>query len=273
MDGGRPWFGVPGGLPASYMFNNYPYNYAAGYGGISLGSSYEQSSPESNFLRLAEESSRGAFRSIESLVSAVTSISNMLISTHNAVFSSFRAVIGVVDQFRSLKYQVMEVILATLLRWIVYLWRRILIALRMKPKNYAHSDALWESIHAGQPAQHSKPLLPLNWPTVLFWLMALGGPYVIYRCVSQLVKSAEDAQQSWMKGRGEHYVARALYEFRASSQQELSMREGDQLRVAPKSQQPKGLRDWLLAWCVSGDARHSGFNSRSIKRFFQFNRW
>jgi hypothetical protein len=77
-------------------------------------------SPESNFVRLAEgkhnklgkiiyfclESSRNAFQSIEAVVSAVASVANMLNSTHNAVFSSFRAVIGVVEQFSILKKQV-----------------------------------------------------------------------------------------------------------------------------------------------------------------------
>lgn len=40
--------------------------------------------------------------------SAVASVANMLNSTHNAVFSSFRAVIGVVEQFSILKKQVVS---------------------------------------------------------------------------------------------------------------------------------------------------------------------
>lgn len=49
------------------------------------------------------ESSRGAFQSIESVVNAFASVANMLSSTHNAVFSSFRAVIGLVEQFSTMK--------------------------------------------------------------------------------------------------------------------------------------------------------------------------
>lgn len=74
------------------------------YGNGMYGNMYGQN--ESNFARLAEESSRGAFQSIESVVNAVTSVANMLSSTHNAVYSSFRAVIGVVEQFGRLKMQV-----------------------------------------------------------------------------------------------------------------------------------------------------------------------
>lgn len=40
------------------------------------------------------------------MVGAVTSVANMLNSTHAAVFSSFRAVIGVVEQFHVMKKQV-----------------------------------------------------------------------------------------------------------------------------------------------------------------------
>lgn len=52
------------------------------------------------------ESSRNAFQSIEAVVGAVTAVANMLNSTHSAVFSSFRAVIGVVEQFHVMKRQV-----------------------------------------------------------------------------------------------------------------------------------------------------------------------
>lgn len=48
----------------------------------------------------------GAFQSIEAVVTAVTSVANMLNSTQNAIYSSFRAVIGVVEQFSRLKSQV-----------------------------------------------------------------------------------------------------------------------------------------------------------------------
>lgn len=60
----------------------------------------------SNGYTFSLESSRDAFQSLESVVNAVNAISNMLNSTHSAIFNSFRAVIGVVDQFRLLKNQV-----------------------------------------------------------------------------------------------------------------------------------------------------------------------
>lgn len=51
--------------------------------------------PETRFIQLAEESSRPAFQSIESLVMAIGNIAAMLDSTFFALTSSFRAILGV----------------------------------------------------------------------------------------------------------------------------------------------------------------------------------
>lgn len=48
-----------------------------------------------------------------------------------------------------------------------------------------------------------------NWPALLFWIVALGGPFLIYKCVSQLVKAAEESRR-WATGDGEHYIAQVL---------------------------------------------------------------
>ncbi|KAF7640207.1 UDPGT domain-containing protein [Meloidogyne graminicola] len=56
------------------------------------------------FLRTAEESTRGAFQSIEHVASAFLSIASLLNSTYGAVFNSFRAIISVIEQFKALKH-------------------------------------------------------------------------------------------------------------------------------------------------------------------------
>jgi Peroxin 13, N-terminal region len=55
------------------------------------------------FIAAAEESTQHAFQSLESIVRAFGSISMMLDSTFNAVHSSFRAVLGMADQFSRLR--------------------------------------------------------------------------------------------------------------------------------------------------------------------------
>lgn len=85
---------------------------------------------------------------------------------------------------------------------------------------------------------------------MLFWLVALGGPYLIYKCVSQMVKSIEE-KRKWATGASQHHNAQALYDFTARNQQELSFRKGETLRVAPRDEQPK-IHGWLLASSSDG---------------------
>ncbi|KAI1712421.1 variant SH3 domain-containing protein [Ditylenchus destructor] len=237
----QPFMGGPYGGMGMYSSFNQPMMY---------GSSMNYGSPEGTFVRLAEESSRDAFQSLESVVNAVNAISNMLNSTHSAIFNSFRAVIGVVDQFRLLKNQFAAVFLAVLWR-IRQLWRRILTFLQLKPRNYADCEAVWadrglvENVISEQKSG-------MNWSALMFWVVALGGPYLIYKCVSQMIRNAEESKK-WATGDGEHYTAQALYDFVAANSQELSFRVGEVLRVAPKTEQPSNMRDWLLASSSDGE--------------------
>lgn len=82
-----------------------------GYGGSGYGGGYNRfgggsnnpMDPESRFIQIAEESSRPAFQSIESLVSAIGNIAAMLDSTFFAITSSFRAILGVAANFGRLR--------------------------------------------------------------------------------------------------------------------------------------------------------------------------
>uniref|UniRef100_A0A7E4W030 Peroxisomal membrane protein PEX13 n=1 Tax=Panagrellus redivivus TaxID=6233 RepID=A0A7E4W030_PANRE len=227
--------------------------YGGGYGGFNQfngGYGNMGPSPESNFVRIAEEQSRGAFQSIESVVNAVASVANMLSSTHNAVFSSFRAVIGVVEQFTLLKAQLGGFLFVTVVRFLKKLWRTILVHMGLVPANYNNANSAWDEIqNRGQTAAEFLPggvgRVGFNWAAAIFWLIALGGPYLIYKAVSKMVANVEESRK-WATGNHEHYSAKALYDFNATSQQELSFRVNDILRVAPKSEQPQ-LRGWLLA--------------------------
>ncbi|KAI6193488.1 Peroxin-13 [Aphelenchoides besseyi] len=248
-----PAFGSPYGNPYGMnSYGNYGGIYGSGlYGQYGANSMYPGQSPESNFVRLAEESSRNAFQSIESVVSAVASVANMLNSTHNAVFSSFRAVIGVVEQFSILKKQMTAVLTFTILRWLRQFWRKLMVFLRLKPVNYAMTTDAWTdatSVHS--PTGASGTSFGISWPAMIFWLVALGGPYLIYKCVSQMVQSIEEKQR-WATGASQHHNAKALYDFNGRTQQELSIRKGDRLRVAPREEQPQ-INGWLLASSENG---------------------
>jgi peroxin-13 len=94
-------------------YNNPLFN---SYGNNGYFNSYNSYSPYSNpytgfgntiasnsFLRVAEDNSRSAFQSIQSVVQAFSAVSAMFESTFHAVYNSFRAIVGVADQFYRLK--------------------------------------------------------------------------------------------------------------------------------------------------------------------------
>lgn len=73
------------------------------YGGYNRFGGMNSNDPEQRFIQMAENSSRPAFQSIESLVSAIGNIASMLDSTFFALTSSFRAILGVAANFGRLR--------------------------------------------------------------------------------------------------------------------------------------------------------------------------
>ena len=91
----RPYTAGYGGYNSYSNYGNYG---MAGYGGGMAGYGHStQNIPESRLVQMAEESSRPAFESIESLVRAFGSISFMLETTYDTIYNSFRAVLDVAE--------------------------------------------------------------------------------------------------------------------------------------------------------------------------------
>ncbi|XP_044071374.1 peroxisome biogenesis factor 13 [Siniperca chuatsi] len=238
----------------SSIYGGYnPYSYGGGYGlgGYSRLPLTEDVAP-SRFVQQAEESSRGAFQSIESIVQAFSSVSMMLDATFSAVYNSFRAVLDVANHLTRLRTHLTRVLSAfALVRTLRYLYRRLQRLLGRRSD--AEVEDLWadsacdvlatsasRGIGAGMEDQPVK-----SWPIFLFFAVVLGGPYLIWKLLSSSPGSEENAT-NWASGEDDHVVARAEYDFSAASEEEISMRAGDMLNLAPKEQQPR-VRGWLLA--------------------------
>lgn len=87
-------------------YGGYGGGYGSAYGGgyNRFGGGGNPMDPENRFIQIAEESSRPAFQSIESLVGAIGNIASMLDSTFFAITSSFRAILGVAANFGSFRF-------------------------------------------------------------------------------------------------------------------------------------------------------------------------
>lgn len=171
------------GSPYSSMYGGY-----GGMGGYNrLGYGANDNGEYDGFARIAEESSRPAFQSIESIVNAFTSVSMMLDSTFQAVYNSFRAVIGVADNFSRLKMQLANVFSAfALYRFLRYLYRKLLVLLRLREPGYAEeawtqaSDVVGELAAASGDGSTPKKS---TWPILMFFGMILGAPWLIWKLV------------------------------------------------------------------------------------------
>lgn len=242
---------------SSIYGNHSPYSYGGyghGLGGYNRLPPAEDVAP-SRFVQQAEESSRGAFQSIESIVQAFTSVSMMLDATFSAVYNSFRAVLDVANHLTRLRVHFTRVFSAfALFRTLRYLYRRIQRLLGLR--HDAEAEDLWSesagdamatglSRGLGPGFEDPRPGSVKSWPIFLFLAVVLGGPYLIWKLLSS-AEVPEDIASNWASGEDDHVVARAEYDFTAASEEELSMQAGAMLNLAPKEYQPR-VRGWLLA--------------------------
>ncbi|KAM4785512.1 peroxisome biogenesis factor 13 isoform 5-T5 [Cyanocitta cristata] len=234
-----------GSYGTSFYGSYSPYSY--GYGGLGYNRFCADGIPPSRFVQQAEESSRGAFQSIESIVHAFASVSMMMDATFSAVYNSFRAVLDVANHFSRLKIHFTKVFSAfALVRTIRYLYQRLqrLLGLRQSSEN----EDLWaesEGKVARAGLEDKVANSAKSWPIFLFFAVIMGGPYLIWKLLSTY-SDEETVSSNWASGEDDHVVGRAEYDFNALSEEEISFRAGDMLRLAPKEQQPK-IRGWLLA--------------------------
>ncbi len=193
MGYGSSYGGMYGGYGGMY---NSPFGggggmYGSGYG---YNGGFGPNGPDSNysqFLRRAEESSRPAFQSIESIVMAFASVSMMMESTFQTVYNCFRAVLGVADHFSRLKLHLVKIFSAiALFRTLRYMYRRILVWLGRRPMEFANE--VWKEVEgdaavalAGQLDKKGPKKAP-SWPIFMFFAVVVGGPYIIWRLLSSV---------------------------------------------------------------------------------------
>ena len=238
-----------GHSPYGYSpYSGYGAPYRHGYGGYGT-----VDDRPSAFVQRAEENSRTAFQSIESIVHAFGSVAMMLESTFQALYNSFRAVLGVADHFTRLKAHLWKILgVLTALKTFHWMVNKVLEWMRLRRPNV--SEDVWQ--RAVGTSEQSGPLSavedgPCSWPFVIFVLVAVGGPWLLWRFIRKSVEEdarevSSDDQNNWVTGEGRHVTAKALYDFEAENDDELSIQAGDQLNLAPSEKQPR-VRGWVMA--------------------------
>ena len=133
--------------------------------------------PSNSFLRAAEDNSRNAFQSIQSVVQAFSAVSAMFESTFHAVYNSFRAVVGVADQFYRLKQNLSNIVSAlAVFRALKYLYHKLLRILRLQKAD--KTDQVWKNVSSLTDAEIlvKDAIKPhTNWPLVMFFAGKTNG--------------------------------------------------------------------------------------------------
>lgn len=243
-------------------FGSYGGGYGGGYGGYGnygggynrFGNSYgNPMDPENQFIQIAEESSRPAFQSIESLVGAIGNIASMLDSTFFAITSSFRAILGVAANFGRLRGVFGQFWQSfALFRGLSWVFNKILYWLRISkldPSSLAFSEAFAAAQEELNPNFKSNEKKPSAWPVLVFLGFIFTAPYLIMKLLGTVTTSAlEETKnpQSWVNP----IKAQVKYDFQATNRQELSIRSGQAIYIAPREiQNTQKLLNtgWVLA--------------------------
>jgi peroxin-13 len=244
-----------GGYGSSSYGGGYG-GYGGGYGGVGygvggMGMPGEGYGP--NLTSSLQQTTAPAFAVIESIVTAFTSLAQLVESTYMATHSSFFAMVGVADQLGSLKTYLGQVLgVFSIMR----LGRRIINWLRGKKVNAP--DGWANEWSAGLPGNIANAPRPSAKPLLLFLLSAVGLPYLMSRLVRLLIAS----QQAQAAANGQLVegpngaidpnkltFARARWEFRPSEEWELALQPDEIVAVLERRDaQPGSANDGEAGW-------------------------
>ncbi|XP_011499763.1 PREDICTED: peroxisomal membrane protein PEX13 [Ceratosolen solmsi marchali] len=223
------------------------------YPGYSLYGQNQWSGPsgdvENRFVQYAEESTRPAFQSIETMVHTFSSVTMMLESTFFAMTSSFRAILGVAENVGKLRLMLRQLLNNfALIRFLKWLYWKIKYTLGLRNQD-TNSEILWRETISEIMNGHSEQPGTSSWPIFLFLSILFATPYIIHKLVHNSKNMSIDVKnpKEWLESGEAVYTATALYSFKPASSEELPLKIGQKVWLAPQTLQPKNLPGWSRA--------------------------
>ncbi|XP_066143535.1 peroxisomal membrane protein PEX13 [Euwallacea fornicatus] len=233
-------------MPYGFSSYNSPYGSYGGfgtvcrnslYGGYSGGSMYNNYSMFNNpmaltddherrFIQFAEENSKQTFASVESVVRAFNSLAMMLDNTFFAMTSSFRAILGVAENFGRLRTMFGHIWYSVnVFRFISWLYRKFRLMLGLKV-SHSPTSLAWKEASASGGAVPSPG--GSGWPTLAFLGVIVSASYMISKFLPKYQDKLDPA--NW-KSSG--IKAKACFDFIPTSHNELTMHTNDNITLAP----------------------------------------
>ncbi|XP_047002411.1 probable peroxisomal membrane protein PEX13 isoform X1 [Schistocerca americana] len=265
---GLSGYGSYGGYGGYGGYSGYGgYGGGYGYGGYGVGMNryggyLQRPELESRFIRVAEESTRPAFQSIESLVQAFSSVTFMLESTFGAIHNSFRAVLSVAENMGRLRSVFSQLFSAfTIFRTLQWLYKKCLYLLGVLKCDPSQDDIWLQAASRAEEQQEAAAgQSRFSWPVLVLMGIMLSGPYLMWKLLSTLNESVGSgfSLAEWKKSKQPVTLAVAEYDFKAANEEELSVCAGDRVLVAPMNFQAPNAQQsgWVLA---TVDGQKAGF--------------
>ncbi|WVR05952.1 hypothetical protein IAU60_002979 [Kwoniella sp. DSM 27419] len=227
-------YGGYGGMGGMARFGGGAYGMGGyGMGGYGVGGMGGPGEGYPTLTSSLQASTAPAFAVLESLVTAFTSLAQLIESTYMATHSSFFAMVGVADQLGSVKTYLGQVLgVFSILR----LGKRIVAWLRRKKVQTRAGGWANEWSHAIP----DDPERPSAKPLVLFLLSAVGLPYLMSRLVKLLIANQARQQGSTILNAdgsidpSKLEFARAKWEFKAGDEWELGLARDEIVAVLEK---------------------------------------
>ncbi|EZA51433.1 hypothetical protein DMN91_007541 [Ooceraea biroi] len=230
-------------------FGNYmpysSYNGYNSYGGHS-------GDVENRFQQYAEESTRSTFHVVETVLHTFSSVTMLLESTYFALTSSFRAILSVADNIGRLRSTIGQLLSTfALIRTMKWIYKKLLFMLGLGTQN-AIAENLWqqsvsEATNVAQIPTANGQASP--WLNVLLFGVFIVIPYLIHKISKNLRQTQLKVSdpKEWVKCADPVCVATVMYDFTAASNEELSIRAGQKIWLAPQSLQSKSTPGWWIA--------------------------
>lgn len=226
-------FGRYTGYPSTPSYTNYGY-----MGGPS-------GDIESRFTQYVEDSTRSTFHTLETILQTFSSITMLLESTYFAITNCFKAILSVAESIGRLRSTIGQLLSTfALIRFLKWLYRKVTYLFGIQNVHHAEEE-LWQQslLQVVQGRERS------SWPSFLLLSISVIIPYLIHKIsknVRQLKVTYIDPKE-WTSFKEPVYAATALYDFTATSVDELNFKAGQKIWLAPQPLQPKNMPGWWIA--------------------------
>ncbi|KAI4504488.1 hypothetical protein M0802_000038 [Mischocyttarus mexicanus] len=229
-----PFGGYMGGFMNNSNYNNYGF-----MGGPS-------GDIESRFTQYAEESTRSTFQMLETVLQTFSSITMLLESSYFAITNCFKAILSVADSIGRLRSTISQLLSTfALIRFLKWIYKKITYKIGLRNGNLDEEELWQRSLVQAGGEENSTTI----WSNFLFLGIFFIIPYLINKIssnVNKLKVKCTDPKE-WTNFKEPVYVANVLYDFTATSNDELSLKTGQKIWLAPQPLQPKNMPGWWIA--------------------------